>query len=214
MNISNSQAQAGAYAMVLGEINGMRQLPVIIGSAEAQSMMIEMRGIVPPRPLTHTLFASVLKVLGATLLRVLIYKVDNGVFYSYLYMKTEETILRIDARTSDAVALALRMDAPIFIYDDILEAECLKTEHSITPTQQTDDAAADAATRKKTLKQLKEALQNAIDEEDYERAATSIRNHKQSCTYSTPPTYNRKPSCPKKKPLMQSAYCGCKQATR
>ena len=115
MNISNSQAQAGAYAMVLGEINGMRQLPVIIGSAEAQSMMIEMRGIVPPRPLTHTLFASVLKVLGATLLRVLIYKVDNGVFYSYLYMKTEETILRIDARTSDAVALALRMDAPIFI---------------------------------------------------------------------------------------------------
>ena len=192
LNISNSQAQAGAYAMVLGEINGMRQLPVIIGSAEAQSMMIEMRGIVPPRPLTHTLFASVLKVLGATLLRVLIYKVDNGVFYSYLYMKTEETILRIDARTSDAVALALRMDAPIFIYDDILEAECLKTEHSITPTQQTDDAAADAATRKKTLKQqlpplryrklcpstrkktlkqLKEALQNAIDEEDYERAA-------------------------------------------
>ncbi len=171
LNISNSQAQAGAYAMVLGEINGMRQLPVIIGSAEAQSMMIEMRGIVPPRPLTHTLFASVLKVLGAILLRVLIYKVDNGVFYSYLYMKTEETILRIDARTSDAVALALRMDAPIFIYDDILEAECLKTEHSITPTQQTDDAAADAATRKKTLKQLKEALQNAIDEEDYERAA-------------------------------------------
>ena len=138
---------------------------------EAQSMMIEMRGIVPPRPLTHTLFASVLKVLGATLLRVLIYKVDNGVFYSYLYMKTEETILRIDARTSDAVALALRMDAPIFIYDDILEAECLKTEHSITPTQQTDDAAADAATQKKTLKQLKEALQNAIDAEDYERAA-------------------------------------------
>ena len=81
LNISNSQAQAGAYAMVLGEINGMRQLPVIIGSAEAQSMMIEMRGIVPPRPLTHTLFASVLKVLGATLLRVLIYKVHNGIFY-------------------------------------------------------------------------------------------------------------------------------------
>ena len=167
LNISNSQAQAGAYAMVLGEINGPRQLPVIIGSAEAQSMMIEMRGIVPPRPLTHTLFASVLKVLGANLLRVLIYKVDNGVFYSYLYMKAEETILRIDARTSDAVALALRMDAPIFVYDDILEAECLKTEHSITPTQQTDDAAS----RKKTLKQLKEALQNAIDAEDYERAA-------------------------------------------
>lgn len=156
--------------MVLGEINGPRQLPVIIGSAEAQSMMIEMRGIVPPRPLTHTLFASVLKVLGANLLRVLIYKVDNGVFYSYLYMKAEETILRIDARTSDAVALALRMDAPIFVYDDILEAECLKTEHSITPMKEQDPDKA-PATQQKTLEQLKTALQNAIDEEDYERAA-------------------------------------------
>ena len=133
-------------------------------------MMIEMRGIVPPRPLTHTLFASVLKVLGANLLRVLIYKVDNGVFYSYLYMKAEETILRIDARTSDAVALALRMDAPIFVYDDILEAECLKTEHSITPMKEQDPDKA-PATQQKTLEQLKTALQNAIDEEDYERAA-------------------------------------------
>lgn len=178
LNISNSQAQAGAYAMVLGEINGARQLPVIIGSAEAQSMMIEMKGIVPPRPLTHTLFASVLKVLGAELLRVLIYKVDNGVFYSYLYMKAEETILRIDARTSDAVALALRMNAPIFIYDDILEAECLKAEH----TGENRDTGKDAVAQKKTLEQLKAALQDAIDKEDYERAAQLrdiINQHKE-----------------------------------
>ena len=167
LNISNSQAQAGAYAMVLGEINGPRQLPVIIGVAEAQSMMIEMRGITPPRPLTHTLFASVLKALGANLLRILIYKVENGIFYSYLYMKTEETILRIDARTSDAIALALRMNAPIFIYDDILETECLKTEHSTTAK----DTDKEAASPKKTLELLKSALQNAIDKEDYERAA-------------------------------------------
>ncbi len=84
-------------------------------------MVIEMKGIVPPRPLTHNLFASVLEVLGVKLMRILIYKVDNGVFYSYLYMKAEETILRIDARTSDAVALALRMNAPIFVYEEILE---------------------------------------------------------------------------------------------
>ena len=99
LNISNSQAQAGAYALVLGEVDGKRQLPIIIGAAEAQAMVIEMKGIVPPRPLTHNLFASVLEVLGVKLLRILIYKVDNGVFYSYLYMKAEETILRIDART-------------------------------------------------------------------------------------------------------------------
>ncbi len=127
LNISNSQAQAGAYALVLGEVGGERQLPIIIGATEAQAMVIEMKGIVPPRPLTHNLFASVLEVLGVKLMRILIYKVDNGVFYSYLYMKAEETILRIDARTSDAVALALRMNAPIFVYEDILEAECLKT---------------------------------------------------------------------------------------
>ena len=170
LNISNSQAQAGAYAMVLGEINGPRQLPVIIGVAGAQSMMIEMRGITPPRPLTHTLFASVLKALGANLLRILIYKVENGIFYSYLYMKTEETILRIDARTSDAIALALRMNAPIFIYDDILETECLKTEHSTTANEN-EDTDKEAASPKKTLELLKSALQNAIDKEDYERAA-------------------------------------------
>ena len=132
LNISNSQAQAGAYAMVLGEINGPRQLPVIIGVAEAQSMMIEMRGITPPRPLTHTLFASVLKALGANLLRILIYKVE--------------------------------------IYDDILETECLKTEHSTTANEN-EDTDKEAASPKKTLEQLKSALQNAIDKEDYERAA-------------------------------------------
>ena len=85
-------------------------------------------------------------------------------------MKTEETILRIDARTSDAIALALRMNAPIFIYDDILETECLKTEHSTTANEN-EDTDKEAASPKKTLEQLKSALQNAIDKEDYERAA-------------------------------------------
>lgn len=166
LNITNSQAQAGAYAMVLGEVDGSRQLPIIIGAAEAQSMVLELKGINPPRPLTHTLFASVLDSLGVKMLRALIYKADNGVFYSYIYMRMEETILRVDARTSDAVALALRMGAPILIYESILEAECLK------------DGVADGegtpkgySSREQTLEQLKAALQDAVKEEDYERAA-------------------------------------------
>lgn len=170
LNISNSQAQAGAYAMLLGEMNGERQLPVIIGASEAQTMMIEIKGIVPPRPLTHNLFASVLEVLGVKLLRVLIYKVDNGVFYSYLYMKADETVLRIDARTSDAVALALRMNAPILIYEEILEAERLKTEQDITHDYG-NDSGKDYPTQTNTLEQLRVALQKAVDEENYERAA-------------------------------------------
>ena len=171
LNISNSQAQAGAYALVLGEAGGERQLPIIIGATEAQAMVIEMKGIVPPRPLTHNLFASVLEVLGVKLMRILIYKVDNGVFYSYLYMKAEETILRIDARTSDAVALALRMNAPIFVYEDILEAECLKTvEGSIDPMEGSEPDK-DELLQEDTIGIQKTALQKAVDEEDYERAA-------------------------------------------
>lgn len=172
LNISNSQAQAGAYALVLGEAGGERQLPIIIGATEAQAMVMEMKGIVPPRPLTHNLFASVLEVLGVKLMRVLIYKVDNGVFYSYLYMKAEETILRIDARTSDAVALALRMNAPIFVYEDILETECLKTGESSTgPMVRGNDPDKEELLQEDTAGILKAALQKAIEEEDYERAA-------------------------------------------
>lgn len=170
LSISSSQAQVGAYAMVLGEVDGPRQLPVIIGSAEAQSLMIEMRGILPPRPLTHTLFASVLHTLSVELRRVLIYKVENGIFSAYLYLKTEETLLRVDARTSDAVALAIRMDAPIFIYDDILEAECLKAEHTAPPAERKTENKG-ASTPEKTLRQLAAELQRAIDKENYERAA-------------------------------------------
>ena len=172
LNISNSQAQVGAYALVLGEAGGERQLPIIIGATEAQAMVIEMKGIVPPRPLTHNLFASVLEVLGVKLMRILIYKVDNGVFYSYLYMKAEETILRIDARTSDAVALALRMNAPIFVYEDILETECLKTGESSTgPVVGGNDPDKEELLQEDTADILKAALQKAIEEEDYERAA-------------------------------------------
>ena len=242
LNISNSQAQAGAYALVLGEVGGKRQLPIIIGATEAQAMVIEMKGIVPPRPLTHNLFASVLEVLGVKLMRILIYKVDNGVFYSYLYMKAEETILRIDARTSDAateaqamviemkgivpprplthnlfasvlevlgvklmriliykvdngvfysylymkaeetilridartsdaVALALRMNAPIFVYEEILETECLKTGESTTDPMGGSEPDKDELLQEDTIGILKTALQKAIEEEDYERAA-------------------------------------------
>lgn len=171
LNISNSQAQAGAYALVLGEVNGERQLPVIIGASEAQAMVIEMKGIVPPRPLTHNLFASVLEVLGVKLMRVLIYKVDNGVFYSYLYMKADETILRIDSRTSDAVALALRMNAPIFIYEEIMQSECLKQGESPVSSTEDIETAKDDITQEDSLDMLKTALKKAVEEEDYERAA-------------------------------------------
>lgn len=170
LNISNSQAQAGAYALVLGEKEGERQLPIIIGASEAQAMLIELKGIVPPRPLTHNLFASVLEILWVKLMRVLIYRVDNGVFYSYLYLKANEAIVRIDARTSDAIILALRMKAPILIYEEILDAECLKLGGNTDPM---DGLAPeqDELLQEDKLEMLNNALQDAINEENYELAA-------------------------------------------
>lgn len=179
LNISNSQAQVGAYAMVLGEVDGERQLPVIIGASEAQAMVVELKGIIPPRPLTHNLFASVLEALKVKLMRVLIYKVDDGVFYSYIFLKADETILRVDARTSDAVALAVRMNAPIFIFEEILESERLKTEERIAKESGKGPLKNDVL-RESPLASLKNALEKAVKDEDYERAA-QLRDQINQC---------------------------------
>lgn len=125
LNISNSQAQVGAYAMVLGEVDGERQLPIIIGPAEAQATAICLKGIKAPRPLTHDLFYSCLNVLGATLLRVLIYKAKEGVFYSYIYFKKDEEIIRRCPYLGCSGHWP-SADCPIFIYESILERECIR----------------------------------------------------------------------------------------
>lgn len=168
LNISNSQAQVGAYALLLGEVNGERQLPVIIGPAEAQATALCLKGIRARRPLTHDLFYSCLNVLGATLLRVLIHKANEGVFYSYIYLKRDQEIIRLDARTSDAVALAVRAECPIFIYESLLDRECIR----MTDTAKKNPGESSNATGIPTdITILKEALQKAIEEENYELAA-------------------------------------------
>ena len=165
-SLVSSRAQAGAYALILNETDGERTLPIIIGTAEAQAIMLELRGIMPPRPLTHVLFASVLEALGVRLLRAIIYKAEKGIFYTYLYLRSGEMILRVDSRTSDAVALALHMKAPILTYEDILDkgnsAENIHDDRQATGTEND---------RIINIDWLKEALQKAIDQEDYEQAA-------------------------------------------
>ena len=148
INITNSQAQVGAFAMLLGEVEGERQLPIIIGPAEAQATALYLKGIKTPRPLTHDLFITTLTVLGASLIRVLIYKAKDGIFYSYVYLKKDEEIIRIDARTSDAIALAVRADCPILIYESILEQECLhiSTEERNRSEETDDDEGSEEST--------------------------------------------------------------------
>ena len=180
LNITNSQAQVGAFALLLGEVNGERQLPIIIGPAEAQATALYMKGVKTPRPLTHDLFMTIIGVLGASLLRVLIYKAKDGIFYSYIYLKKDEEIIRIDARTSDAVALAVRADCPIFIFESILERECIRlTDGDERPDTPEEDE--NSRTEPVSIISLEEALNKAIQEENYELAARlrdEINRHK------------------------------------
>ncbi len=175
INITNSQAQVGAFAMLLGEVEGERQLPIIIGPAEAQATALYLKGIKTPRPLTHDLFITTLTVLGASLIRVLIYKAKDGIFYSYVYLKKDEEIIRIDARTSDAIALAVRADCPILIYESILEQECLhmSTEERNRSEETDDDEGSEEehSSSAPASISLEEALQQAIKDENYELAA-------------------------------------------
>nr|WP_044653949.1 bifunctional nuclease family protein [Bacteroides acidifaciens] len=175
INITNSQAQIGAFAMLLGEVNGERQLPIIIGPAEAQATALYLKGVKTPRPLTHDLFTTSLTVLGASLIRVLIYKAKDGIFYSYIYLKKDEEIIRIDARTSDAVALAVRADCPILIYESILEQECLRMSaekrNRSEETEDDEESEEEHSSSAPTSISLEEALQQAIKDENYELAA-------------------------------------------
>ncbi len=162
LNVSNSLAQAHAYALVLQEVGGERQLPVIIGPAEAQAIAFSLRGFTPPRPFTHDLFVSFADVYQIELQEILIYKAQEGVFYSYLYFEKDDVISRIDARTSDAIALALRFGCPIYIREAVLSAESIKIEDG-------DPVAVPITTVNMNL--LREALEKAVKEEDYELAS-------------------------------------------
>ena len=220
INITNSQAQVGAFAMLLGEVDGERQLPIIIGPAEAQATALYLKGVKTPRPLTHDLFITSLTILGASLIRVLIYKAKDGIFYSYIYLKKDEEIIRIDARTSDAVALAVRADCPILIYESILEQECLHmSSEERTRSEETDNdevAEEEHDLPGATSRTLEEALEQAIKDENYELAAQirdqiNSRNKNQQvilCTYFILQIYRKATSFPKRKHNTVSVFCG------
>lgn len=161
-DMSSTLQPANAYALVLEEVNGNRKLPIIIGSLEAQAIKIVMMEYKMPRPLTHDLFLTVTTELGATLKKVLIYKVKDGVYYSYLFIEKDGKELKIDSRTSDAIALAMRCGCPIYTTGEIIESEQL---------HETGDAAFTVNVNTVDIIALKDALAKAIDEENYEQAS-------------------------------------------
>jgi bifunctional DNase/RNase len=180
LGISYSQTQSGAYALILVEENGERRIPIIIGGFEAQAIVIKLENLDPPRPLTHDLFRSFAAEFNVSIIEVMIYKLEEGVFYSRLLCTNGEKELSIDSRTSDAVALALRFACPIYITEEILE----KAGITITPTEPDSSAEADTDnlfetgnSRFETYsdEELYKMIDEAVKTEDYERAA-SIRD--------------------------------------
>jgi uncharacterized protein len=176
MGISYSQTQSGAYALILIEENGERRIPIIIGGFEAQAIVIKLENLDPPRPLTHDLFKRFADEFNISVFEVMIYKLEEGVFFSKLVCSNGEKEYSIDSRTSDAVALALRFDCPIYITEDILQKAGITINPSDTqPTSATEVESMFETGGRKYGSYADEELYKMIDEaiktEDYERAA-------------------------------------------
>jgi bifunctional DNase/RNase len=135
LGISYSQTQSGAYALVLAEENGDRRIPIIIGAFEAQSIAIQLEGLKPPRPLTHDLFMNFALAYRINILEVTIYKLEEGVFYSHLLCDDGKTKITVDARTSDAVALALRFNCPIILLKKLSTEQVLSSKLTKKPAK-------------------------------------------------------------------------------
>lgn len=182
--ISYSQTQNGAYALILSELEGERKLPIVIGAFEAQSIAISLeKEIKPPRPLTHDLFRNFAERFEITIKQVIIHKLVDGVFFSSIICERDKIEEIIDARTSDAIALALRFNAPIFTYKNILDKAGIYIKSSSEKKQEDDTdfmeslVQEDTATRPNaneyasyTTKELNEMLHKAVENEDYEQA--------------------------------------------
>jgi bifunctional DNase/RNase len=188
--ISYSQTQNGAYALILNEVDGERKLPIVIGAFEAQSIAIALeKEIKPPRPLTHDLFKNFAERFDINVKQVIIHKLVDGVFYSSIICERDKIEEIIDARTSDAIALALRFNAPIYTYKNILDKAGIyltaNSQETDKDSQEIDDILSNPETFgneeetnqsgriyiKHSLQELSELLDQAVLQEDYEKAA-------------------------------------------
>jgi bifunctional DNase/RNase len=185
--ISYSQTQNGAYALILNEVDGDRQLPIVIGAFEAQSIAIALeKEITPPRPLTHDLFKTIADKYEIVITQVIIHKLVDGVFYSSIVCERDALEEVIDARTSDAIALALRFNAPIFTYKNILDKAGIflnKNKQDLHSDEEIDDddilsepevygeEEPQNIYSKFSIQELHTILEEAIQNEDYEKAA-------------------------------------------
>ncbi len=179
LGLSYNQLQSGAFALLLAQVDGPYRIPVVIGAAEAQSIAIRLESITTPRPLTHDLFMSFAQAFGIRLREVFIYKFEDGIFSSELTFTDGERQIVLDARTSDAIAIAMRCKAPIwtthaileetgFIIEEVTGDNHNESESAITAD---DDVMAEPKPEKFALEELEKLLAKLIEDENYEEAA-------------------------------------------
>ncbi|MEI6816173.1 MAG: bifunctional nuclease family protein [Bacteroidota bacterium] len=179
VGLSYSQTQSGAYALVLGELGGKRRLPIIIGGFEAQAIAIEIEKMTPSRPLTHDLFKSFATSFDIEISEIIIYNLVEGVFFAKLICKKDGKEQEIDARTSDAIAIAVRFECPIYTYEFILsqagvvldESTSLEEEFTEKPAKLDKPQFSESDLATYTITELNDLLNNAIEEENYEKAS-------------------------------------------
>jgi uncharacterized protein len=170
--MSYSHSQSGAYALILGEVNGARRLPIIIGGFEAQSIALGLEKMQPARPMTHDLMKNFADFYGIELTEVIIHKFKEGVFHALLICNKEGVISEIDARTSDAVALAIRFKCPVYTFEKILSEAGIIMENDADDGN-IDEGAADEENEMSAYltSELEEMLKMAVENEEYERAS-------------------------------------------
>ncbi len=180
VGLSYSQTQSGAYALVLGEVNGRRRLPIIIGSFEAQAIAIEIEKMTPSRPLTHDLFKTFAQAYQIQIQEVIIYNLIDGIFYAKLICSDGKKNTEIDARTSDAIAMAVRFNCPMYTYEFILSTAGIVIEGndfvylenmSESPEEKSASPSSASGYGALSVDELKSKLQEALADEAYEKAA-------------------------------------------
>ncbi|MGV3504303.1 MAG: bifunctional nuclease domain-containing protein [Adhaeribacter sp.] len=184
LGLSSSQSQTGSFALVLGEKEGNRRLPIIIGMFEAQSIAIQIEKISPNRPLTHDLFKSFAQQVNVTIVEVLISDLKEGVFYSKIVCHDGEREFDLDARPSDAIAIGLRFGVPIYTVESVLsEAGIILSDLEEEEEEETDEIETSVSAsparseagktnlRDVSVDELNKLLEDALEKEDYERAA-------------------------------------------
>jgi len=176
LGLSSSQSQVGSFALVLGEVDGHRRLPIIIGGFEAQAIALEIENIKPNRPMTHDLLVSVAKSFDIEMQEVLISELKEGVFYSKIIFQSGLEFQEVDARPSDAIAVAVRFKAPIYTTEEILQEAGIvvrepKTQTTVATRSSVKTTPEEEIPVKERIKVLNDQIAKSIQNEDYEKAA-------------------------------------------